>query len=164
MFRDRIQKQVYPHRNNTASILNYLEELVLINAKEVGLVPISEERGGYQDLEVGYNRPTSLNVPREAVSATIMIEGDASITNPTVTRTSKAEGTTTMASLVIRFKENGTAPTLNSGFGLGNNDIFELVGTENLLKFLVIGIVRNNIQVLRIQYYSTAQNIQRGRI
>ena len=193
MFRDRIQKQVYPQRKNTATILNYLEELLLINAKEVGLVPIDQDNQGYQDIPLPYNEVIFLEVPQEAVSATIMVEqGVVAIDDNSDTDSSESFTTSsrsvalkvdsileqedlpkplddtiilgedqiviaTDSSAVLRFKENGSLPTLSSGFGLGNQDIFELVGTENLNNFRVIGIQQNSTPVLRIQFYKTAQ-------
>lgn len=175
MLRDRIQKQTYPQRKNTATILNYLEELVLINAKEVGLVPIDQGNRGYQDIPLPFGRVLSLEVPEEAVSATMMIEKgvDNIIVDPDpdetvsiVARSNKKKRTPsipmlelpiTNSSAVLRFKENGSNPSIISGFGLGNQDIFELVGTENLKRFRVIGVQKNGTPVLRIQFYKTAQ-------
>lgn len=175
MLRDRIQKQVYPKRRNTATILNYLEELVLINAKEVGLVPIEQCDKGYQDIPLPFGRIVSLDVPEEAVSATMMVEKGkvniiidpdpdetVSIAAPTKRRSNRrpipvVELPSTDSSAVLRFKENGSAPSINSGFGLGNQDIFELAGSENLKKFKVIGIQNNATPVLRVQFYKTAQ-------
>lgn len=159
MFRDRIQKPLYP-RYNSAGILDYLEELILINAKEVGLVPINQENNGYQDVTVPYNQVISFDVPQGAVSATIMVEMKSE-DDPTVSRTVFTKSNTKMtgSSIVVRFKENGSIPELNSGFGLGNNDTYELVGVENLKKFLVIGVQQGRKSVLRVQFYKTAQNI-----
>ncbi|QKX04121.1 hypothetical protein HN014_04105 [Aquimarina sp. TRL1] len=175
MLRDRIQKQVYPNRKNTATILNYLEELVLINAKEVGLVPIKQCDKGYQDVPLPFGRVTSLDVPEEAVSATMMVEkGKVNISiDCDPDKTVSIEATTkksvnrrpipilellvTDSSAVVRFKENGSSPSINSGFGLGNQDIFELVGKENLKRFKVIGVQDNGTPILRIQFYKTAQ-------
>ena len=176
MLRDRIQKQTYPQRRNTATILNYLEELVLINAKEIGLVPIDQDIKGYQDIPLPFGRIVSLEVPEEAVSATMMVEQGAVtiITDPdpdetvSIVATSKKKKRTllplpvvelpiTNSSVVLRFKENGSSPSINSGFGLANQDIFELVGSENLKKFRVIGVQENGTPVLRIQFYKTAQ-------
>ena len=177
MLRDRIQKQVYPQRHNTATILNYLEELVLINAKEVGLVPIDQDQNGYQDVAVPFGEVVSLEVPEGAVSATIMVEqgrtDEDNETDPDESesiiasisakkeRLISADGVAqllqTDSSAVVRFKENGASPSINSGFGLGNQDIFELVGEKNLRKFKVVGIQENATPVLRIQFYKTAQ-------
>lgn len=175
MLRDRIQKQTYPQRKNTATILNYLEELVLINAKEVGLVPIDQNDEGYQDIPLPFGSLVSLNVPEEAVSATMMVEKGktniivdpdpdetgsiAALTKERVSKqpTTSIELPATDSSAVLRFKENGSNPSINSGFGLGNQDIFELVGTENLKRFRVIGIQNDGTPVLRIQFYKTAQ-------
>ncbi|TSE07900.1 hypothetical protein [Aquimarina algiphila] len=175
MLRDRIQKQTYPKRRNTATILNYLEELVLINAKEVGLVPIDQDNKGYQDIPLPFGRIIPLEVPEEAVSATMMVEQGVVnvITDPDpdetvsiIARSNKKKRTPpipvlelpiTNSSAVLRFKENGSNPNINSGFGLGNQDIFELVGSENLKKFRVIGVQKNGTPILRIQFYKTAQ-------
>ncbi|TPN87114.1 hypothetical protein [Aquimarina algicola] len=175
MLRDRIQKQTYPQRKNTATILNYLEELVLINAKEVGLVPIDQDNKGYQDIPLPFGRIVSLEVPEEAVSATMMVEQGAVtiITDPdpdetvSIVATSKKRERTlpipvielpiTNSSAVLRFRENGSSPSINSGFGLANQDIFELVGSENLKIFRVIGVQKNGTPILRIQFYKTAQ-------
>ncbi len=156
MYKDRIQKHTYP-RGNTATILNYLEELVLINAKEVGLVPIPEDKNGYQDIQLLFNQVVSLTVPEEAVSATIMVEADL---NPVVFNRTEAQerNLNNDSNIVVRFKENGSAPTRISGFGLGNNDIFELVGTNNLKEFKVVAIQPFKRPILRIQYYKSAQN------
>ena len=138
----RLEKNPYPH-GNIGILLNYVEELVLINAKERGLIPIPEEQSGYQDLKVLSTKGQHLHVPEEAVSATIMVEADQ---------------TAFQKNRVIRFKENGTAPALNSGFALGDNDIYELIGKENLKNFSVIGIEESKTHFLRIQYYKTAQS------
>ncbi|WP_035085306.1 hypothetical protein [Aquimarina latercula] len=177
MLRDRIQKQTYPQRRNTATILNYLEELVLINAKEVGLVPIDQNNNGYQDLFLSFGELISLEVPEEAVSATLMVEEGivTIITDPDPDETESIVATVevdkskrslalnlnelscTNSSAVIRFKENGSQPSINSGFGLGNGDIFELVGATNLKNFRAIGVQQNATPVIRIQFYKTAQ-------
>ena len=139
MYRD--QKTPYP-RGNSATILNYLEELILLTAKEQGQFLITEEAGGYQDLEITDLEVQKLTVPDMAISALIMVEADSS---------------SQMAHRVIRFKENGAAPTANSGFGLGDNDVYTIIGKQNLDNFRVIGIELAKKQLLRIQYYKTAQ-------
>lgn len=176
MLRDRIQKQVYPKRRNTATILNYLEELVLISAKEVGLVPIEQESKGYQDISLPFGELIVLKVPEEAVSATMMVEqgvqtviddpDDDPIESIAAIPTRKQivsvvkDGNTMLTNntVIMRFKENGASPTINSGFGLGNQDIFELVGAENLKQFKAMGVQKNGTPVLRIQFYKTAQS------
>lgn len=179
MLRDRIQKQVYPQRRNTATILNYLEELVLINAKEIGLVPIDQDHKGYQDVTLPFQEIISLDIPEEAVSATMMVEKgieiivvdpddpddeDENRNSLQVSRKKEIEletsfNNTTLVNngVVMRFKENGALPTVNSGFGLGNQDVFELVGAENLKQFKAMGVQRKGTPILRIQFYKTAQ-------
>ncbi|WP_010520485.1 hypothetical protein [Aquimarina agarivorans] len=139
MYRD--QKTPYP-RGNSATILNYLEELILINAKEQGQFPMAEEAGGYQDLEVSGMEVVQLTVPEFAVSALLIVEADV---------------TAKILHRVIRFKENGALPTENSGFGLGDNDAYTIIGKQNLDQFRCIGIEADKKHFLRIQYYKTAQ-------
>jgi hypothetical protein len=135
------KKNPYPH-NNFSILMDYVEELVLLSANERGLIPISEEDDGYQDLVVDHSEVKNLTVPDNAVSATIMVEADDS-------STSKGR--------VIRYKKNGIDPTDSSGFGLGDNDIYEPAGKVNLDNLRFIGIEDGKSHTLRIQYYKTAQ-------
>ena len=135
------KKNPYPH-NNFSILMDYVEELVLLSANERGLIPISEEVDGYQDLVVDHSEVKNLTVPDDAVSATIMVEADDS-------STSKGR--------VVRYKKNGTDPTDSSGFGLGDNDIYEPAGKVNLDNLRFIGIEDGKSHTLRIQYYKTAQ-------
>jgi len=82
-------------------------------------------------------------IPENAISATISIESDASVTDK---------------SRVIRFKENGSNPSANSGIALGDNDLYEITGRWNLESFRVIGIEAGKNHVLRVQYYQSPQN------
>ena len=138
------KKNPYPH-NNFSILMDYVEELVLIAANERGLVPIAEEDEGYQDLVVDQSEAKSLTVPDEAVSATIMVEA--------------AEGTASMKR-VVRYKKNRADPTDSSGFGLGDNDIYEPAGKLNLDSLRFIGIEEGKSHTLRIQYYETAQKTE----
>lgn len=139
MYRD--QKSPYP-RGNSATILNYLEELILLIAKEQGQSLIPEEANGYQDIEITAVAIQKLTVPDTAISALVMIEADSS---------------SQIVHRVIRFKENGAAPTVNSGFGLGDNDVYTIIGKQNLDNFRAIGIESAKKHLLRVQYYKTAQ-------
>ena len=123
------------------------------------------------------NDVSVLEVPEGAVSATIMVEQGRvdednetdpdesesiiALTSIKKERLISADGVAqllqTDSSAVVRFKENGAAPSINSGFGLGNQDIFELVGERNLRNFKVVGIQEKATPVLRIQFYKTAQ-------
>ena len=59
----------------------------------------------------------------------------------------------------IRFKENGSDPSANSGIALGDNDLYEITGRWNLEQlFRVIGIEAGKNHVLRVQYYQSPQN------
>lgn len=136
------QKQnPYPNRNFT-SIADYLEELVLIASKEKGLIAISDDDGGFQDIELSSSKITSLKFPPMAVSATIMVESNLEVDN----------------GIAVRFKENGGIPSDKSGFGLGHNDIYELSGRCSLNRFRAIAAEGRKV-VLRVQFYTTAQEI-----
>lgn len=134
------QKAPYP-RGNSATILNYLEELVLISANERGLVPIQENEDGYEDINIAFAKAEKLNVPEQAVSAMIVVETEASAKNRRA----------------IRFKENGSDPTSKSGIGLGDNDIYTIAGYLNLTQFRCIATEDNVTHTLRVQYYKSAQ-------
>lgn len=138
---ERLQKSPFP-RGNTADILNYLEQLILVSSQEEGYFPISEENGGYQDVEIKSIEAIGLVVPDRAVSAVLIIE--------------VAPGSS-MLYRAVRFKENGTAPTANSGFALGDNDIYSIVGRQNLERFKMIGIESEKTHLGRIQYFETNQ-------
>ena len=137
---DRLQKTPFP-RGNSAEILNYLEQLILIQSNEEGYFPISEALGGYQDVEIG-NQSVSIQVPELAVSAVIIIEADE--TCNTLHR-------------VVRFKENGTEPNSSSGFALGDNDMYSIIGKQNLEQFKIISIEADKIHKARIQFFETNQ-------
>lgn len=137
------KKNPYPH-GNFSILMDYVEELVLVSTNERGLVPIAEDDDGYQDLVVDHSEVKSLTVPDEAVSATIMVEADEEATS---------------MKRVVRYKKNGTDPTDSSGFGLGDNDIYEPAGKANLDNLRFIGIEDSKSHTLRVQYYKTAQEI-----
>ena len=142
-----VKKNAYPH-NNFARTEDYLEELILWGSGERGRVPIDEANYGYEDLTVTATEAKNLTVPDDAVSAEIQIESD--ITAFSLTTTFHPAG-------VVRYKQNGTAPTANTGMALGNGDVLEVYGKTSLDLFKVIGIQANKSQILRVQYYKTAQ-------
>ena len=124
-------------------MLDYLEELILIQSGENGRLTIPETQQGYEDLAVTDAEVAQLTVPENAISATISIEADASVTDK---------------SRVIRFKENGSDPSANSGIALGDNDLYEITGRWNLESFRVVGVEAGKIHILRIQYYQSPNN------
>lgn len=136
-----VKKNPYPH-NNFARTEDYLEELALWGSGERGRVPIDEAGNGYEDITITDAEAKSLTVPDDAVSAEIHIEAD---------------GTATKPNRVIRYKQNGTAPTANIGMALGDGDVIEVFGKANLDVFEAIGIEAGKSHSLRIQYYKTAQ-------
>lgn len=136
-----VKKNPYPY-NNFARTEDYLEELILWGSGERGRMPIDEASNGYEDLTVTDTEAKSLTVPEDAVSAEIHIEADATATKP---------------SRVVRYKQNGTAPTANTGMALGDGDVLEVFGKTNLDVFEVIGIETGKSHTLRIQYYTTTQ-------
>ena len=137
-----VKKNPYPH-NNFARTEDYLEELILWGSGERGRMPIDEASNGYEDLTVTDAEAKSLTVPEDAVSATISIEAAVSVTDK---------------SRVIRFKENGSDPSVNSGIALGDNDLYEITSRWNLESFRVIGIEAGKSHALRVQYYRSPQN------
>ena len=159
-----LQTRANPYPNgNFALMLDFLEELITIVGKEKGLVAISEEDKGYQDIIFSRNEVKELDPPENAVSATIIIEKLADLQQPDTLDTAveivSTDNSEVIAdgSILIRFKENGTNPSIESGFGLGHNDIYELVGATNLKAFRAINIASN--VALRVQYYKTGQRI-----
>lgn len=58
-------------------------------------------------------------------------------------------------SRVIRFKENNSDTSANSGVALGDNDLYEITGRWNLESFRVIEIEAGKSHVLRVQYYQS---------
>lgn len=137
---DRLQKTPFP-RGNSAEILNYLEQLILIQSKEEGYFPISEVLGGYQDVEIE-NQTVSLQVPEGAISAVLIIEADT---------------TCNVLHRVIRFKENGSDPSSTSGFALGDNDVYSIIGKQNLEKFRMVGVEVDKTHTARVQFFETNQ-------
>ena len=138
------KKNPYPNLNS-AIILDYLEQLVLLVSKEKGLVAISEANGGYEDLQINDAMAYALTVPVDAVSASIFFEADP---------------TTADQSCIIRFKENGTDPTGNSGQGFGHKDIFNPAGKSTLDMLRFIGIEAGKTHTIRVQYFTTTQVIE----
>ena len=138
------QPNPYPNGNYSVTE-DFLEQLILLSSGEVGRCPISQEDDGYEDLDVDGTEALSLNVPTNAIAATIAVETDeVEVANRT---------------RLIRFKINGSNPTQSSGIALGDNDIYELRGRANLLDFRVIGTESGVTTRLRIQYYRTGKLI-----
>ena len=135
------QRNPYP-RQNFAIVADYLEEIALILANERGFIPISEGDRGYEDIDVDNRGVQPLTVPELAVSASIFFEADP---------------TATMKDMIVRFKENGTDPTTDSGQYYGHGDIFNPTGKNILDRLRFIGIERGKTTKLRVQYYATAQ-------
>lgn len=129
----------FPNNNNAVSE-DYLEELIRILGKERGNVPVPQSEGGYMDVELKDGAVISLTVPEEAVSALVMIEADPESERP---------------NRILRFKENGSDPTLDSGFSLGDNDVYHICGHPNLKLFRAIGIDATKIHWIRIQFFKT---------
>ncbi len=131
----------YPHQN-FAPTEDFLEELMLWTSGERGRIAIDEAGNGYEDLTVDDTEAKGLTVPDNAVSASVFFEIADSATN-------KARA--------LRYKENGTYPTANSGQPFGDGDVLELFGKSSLDNFKIIGIEAGKSHILRIQYYKTAQ-------
>lgn len=133
----RIHKNAY-RNGNASSMLDYLEELILIQNGENGRFSISEPENSFEVIEISNNEFKKLNVPENSIAATISIESDVNSSN---------------FYRVIRFKENGAEPSLMSGIALGDNDIYEITGKHNLEQFKIIGIEPEKTHRIQIQYY-----------
>jgi len=138
----RVHKNAY-RNGNASSMLDYLEELILIQSGENGRLTIPETEQGYEDLPVSDTEVAQLSIPENAISATISIEAD---------------GSAAEKSRVVRFKENGSDPTASSGIALGENDLYEITGRWNLESFRVIGVEAGKSHIIRVQYYQSPNN------
>lgn len=137
------KKNPYPN-DNFAIVTDYLEELVKVASREKGLIALTDEEKGYEDIFIEGDAPFSLNYPPLAISAIIMVESSSA----------------TQGNIAVRFKENGGKPTKDSGFGIAHNDVYEIVGRCNLQNFKVVGSNSATEMVLRVQYYTTGQDIE----
>lgn len=136
-----LQTKANPYPNgNFALMLDFLEELISIAGKEKGLMAISEVNQGYEDILFENDTVQLLNFPKQAVSATIMVEQLSGVTG----------------GILVRFKENGSDPSGDTGFGLGHQDVFEVHGAANLALFRAVSLVER--VVLRVQYYQSGKN------
>jgi len=138
----RVHKNAY-RNGNASSMLDYLEELILIQSGENGRLTIPETEQGYEDLAVTDMEVAQLTIPENGISATISIEAD---------------GSAAEKSRVVRFKENGSDPSANSGIALGDNDLYEITGRWNLESFRVIGVEAGKSHIIRVQYYQSPNN------
>jgi hypothetical protein len=137
----RVIKNAYRRRNMNV-LSDYLEELILLVAGEIGQEVIEESNGGFQKITVD-TTVKLLTVPADAVSATLQLEADTSTTNK---------------QKVIRVKYNGSNPTLTDGFVYEDGIIIPLAGRDNLQKLRVIGLEAGKQHILWVQYYRSAGN------
>jgi hypothetical protein len=105
-------------------ILNKIKDLLGENS-----VAISHE-----EKVLVYNTVTNLSVPEGVNKVLIQVESSE----------------TTNA--VVRFWEDGSKPTLTSGFFRYHNDIFDVNSSENLKKFRIISISESTTKLF-ITYY-----------
>lgn len=137
----RVIKNAYRRRNMNV-LSDYLEELVLLVAGEIGQEVIEEGNGGFQKITVD-TTVKLLTVPSDAVSATMQLEADSNTTNK---------------QKVIRVKYSGTNPTLTDGFVYEDGIIIPLAGRDNLQKLRIIGLEAGKQHILWVQYYRSAGN------
>ncbi len=104
---------------------------------------IPEQSGGFETISIG-NLQNRLTVPINATSAIVMVEADKTASD---------------LSRVIRFKENGSTPTIAIGFGLGDNDVYRIKGRTHLLNFRTIGIEADKTHRIQVQYFKNSNNI-----
>jgi hypothetical protein len=138
-----MKRNPYPN-GNFAPTEDYLEELILISSGEKGSNPIDEAENGYEEIIVDHTQAKSLTLPDDAISAFITVSADETTNNKEV---------------VIRIKDNGTAPTNVSGLGVGDIDDIEVTGKNSLDNFKAIGIEIGKSHTLRIQYSKSNQEV-----
>jgi len=141
MYRN-LKPNPYPLGNYVQS-LDYLEALIKVVSKEKSQKCIAESEGGYQDVFLVLDELQMLTFPPDAVAAMIVFE-----------RVGSGEVDADRA-VLARVKENGAAPTKDSGFGMYHQDAYEIIGFENIQNFRVIALVEG--VVLRVQYYQSNQ-------
>ena len=141
MYRN-LKPNPYPLGNYVQS-LDYLEALIKVMSKENGQKCIAESEGGYQDVFLALDSVQMLTSPAHAVAAMIVFE--------------RVESDDEYADrdALARVKENGAAPTKDSGFGMYHQDAYEIIGFENIQNFRVIALAEG--VVLRVQYYKSNQ-------
>lgn len=97
---------------------------------------------GYEKLSVDDSAPVPLTVPDGAKYAILVVDADATSTNP---------------NKVINWREDGDDPTndagTNEGLILGDNSILEIKGAANLANFKMIGKEASKTHNVRVQYY-----------
>lgn len=125
----------YPNGNHSL-MLDYLEEVVKRIGGESGLYPISAAFNGYQDSSFFLSPNKTLNSPEQAVAALIYIEAPARLLD---------------SPILIRYKLNGEAPNVSSGFPGKDGDKIFIRGRENILAFRAIGL--QQAAFLRVQYF-----------
>lgn len=68
--------------------------------------------------------------------------------------TIEADSTSANLGRVARFYETGALPTGTDGLTLGDSEVYEILGAENLANFKIIGIEALKNHVLQVQYFS----------
>lgn len=106
------------------SVLNKIKDLLGENS-----VAISK-----QEISLVTGTVTKLTIPQNVNKALIQVES-GEITSP-----------------VIRFWEDGSSPTLTSGFFRYHNDIFDVNSAENLKKLRIMGIHETTAKLF-VTYY-----------
>jgi hypothetical protein len=93
---------------------------------------------GYVTLEVNADAVSTLSIPEYARYAMMVIESDPYQYNKDI---------------VLRFREDGDAPTSLEGMPLGEFGVYEVKGTENMQRFKIIGIEPGRQHKIRIQFF-----------
>lgn len=79
------------------------------------------------------------SIPESANCALLCVEADSTAADKTK---------------VIRFYEDGTAPTSTDGFPLGNLDFYEIDNRANMFGFKMIGIEAAKTHTIQVLYYA----------
>jgi hypothetical protein len=93
---------------------------------------------GYDTMVVDNANIGTLAIPENARYALLVVESDANQTNK---------------DMVLRFREDGEAPTIDEGMPLGDLGVYEVKGIENMQRFKIVGIEQERIHKIRIQFF-----------
>jgi hypothetical protein len=92
----------------------------------------------YVTLEVNADAVASLSIPEHARYAMLVVESDPNQFNKDI---------------VVRFREDGEAPSSLEGMPLGDFGVYEVKGAENMQRFKIIGTELGRQHKVRIQFF-----------
>jgi hypothetical protein len=93
---------------------------------------------GYVTLDVNAEGLATLAIPEQARYAMLVVESDPNQYNKDI---------------VVRFREDGEAPSSSDGMPLGDLGVYEVKGAENMQRFKIIGTEQGRQHKIRIQFF-----------